>query len=40
MQKEEWEALRDATGPIEVLDWLCGDHLLATTFTSTICVAA
>jgi hypothetical protein len=26
MQKHEWEALRNATGPIEVLDWACGDH--------------
>jgi hypothetical protein len=26
MQKENWEALRDASGPIEVLDWACGDH--------------
>jgi hypothetical protein len=26
LQQEEWEALRDATGPIEVLDWQCGDH--------------
>jgi hypothetical protein len=26
MQKGEWEALRRATGPIEVLDWPCGDH--------------
>jgi len=27
LQKEEWEALRDATKPgIEVVDWLCGDH--------------
>ena len=26
MQKDEWEALRHASGPIEVLDWSCGDH--------------
>jgi hypothetical protein len=26
LQKREWEALRDASGPIEVLDWSCGDH--------------
>jgi len=26
LQKHEWEALRDATGPVEVLDWPCGDH--------------
>jgi hypothetical protein len=26
LQKEEWEALRDASGPIEVVDWGCGDH--------------
>ncbi|HLH17721.1 MAG TPA: hypothetical protein VKX45_10895 [Bryobacteraceae bacterium] len=24
--KEEWEALRSATGPVDVLDWECGDH--------------
>jgi hypothetical protein len=26
MQKTEWEALRDATGPMRVIDWRCGDH--------------
>jgi hypothetical protein len=26
IQKREWEALLKATGPIEVLDWRCGDH--------------
>jgi hypothetical protein len=26
MQKRAWEALRDASAPIEVLDWPCGDH--------------
>jgi hypothetical protein len=26
MQRENWEALRDASGPIEVSDWPCGDH--------------
>jgi hypothetical protein len=26
MQKREWEALRDASAPIEVLDWSCDDH--------------
>ena len=26
LQREEWEALRDAKGPIEVMDWQCGDH--------------
>lgn len=26
MQKREWEALRDASGPADVLDWACGDH--------------
>jgi hypothetical protein len=26
MQPHEWEALRDASAPIEVKDWLCGDH--------------
>ena len=26
MQKREWEALLKAAGPIEVLDWPCGDH--------------
>jgi hypothetical protein len=26
MQKHEWEALRDASAPIEVLDWHCGDR--------------
>lgn len=26
MQKKEWEALLNATGPTEVLDWPCGDH--------------
>ena len=33
LQKREWEALRDASAPIEVWDWPCGDHgaLTATT---------
>jgi hypothetical protein len=26
LQKHEWEALRDATGTIDVIDWECGDH--------------
>jgi hypothetical protein len=26
MQKREWEALRDAAGPVDVLDWACADH--------------
>jgi len=26
MQKREWEALLKAAGPIEVLEWPCGDH--------------
>jgi len=26
LQKREWEALRKARGPVEVLDWPCGDH--------------
>ena len=26
LQEREWEALRHASGPIEVLDWPCGDH--------------
>lgn len=26
LQKREWESLRDASGPIEVVDWPCGDH--------------
>jgi len=26
MQKREWDALRNASAPIEVLDWRCGDH--------------
>ncbi|HEX7286949.1 MAG TPA: hypothetical protein VF532_12250 [Candidatus Angelobacter sp.] len=27
LQKREWEALRDATsGPVNVVDWHCGDH--------------
>jgi hypothetical protein len=26
LQKAEWEALRKSTGPVEVLDWPCGDH--------------
>lgn len=26
MQKREWEALLNATGPVSVLDWRCGDH--------------
>ncbi len=26
LQKHEWEALRDASGPTEVLDWECQDH--------------
>ena len=26
LRGREWEALRRASGPIEVLDWPCGDH--------------
>jgi hypothetical protein len=26
LQKHEWEALRDTSGEVEVLDWRCGDH--------------
>jgi len=26
LQRQEWESLRDASGPIEVLDWACRDH--------------
>ena len=26
MQEKEWDALRQASGPVEVLDWACGDH--------------
>lgn len=26
MHEREWDALRRASGPIEVLDWACGDH--------------
>lgn len=26
MQKKAWEALRDASRPIETVTWLCGDH--------------
>jgi hypothetical protein len=26
LQKTEWEALRKSAGPVEVLDWPCGDH--------------
>ena len=26
LRKTEWEALRKTTGPVEVLDWPCGDH--------------
>ncbi len=26
LQKHEWEALRKATGPVDVPDWECGDH--------------
>jgi hypothetical protein len=26
MKKTEWDAVRDAHGPIEVDDWTCGDH--------------
>jgi hypothetical protein len=26
MQKREWEALRDGLGPVDILDWACGDH--------------
>jgi hypothetical protein len=22
----QWEALRESSGPIEILDWPCGDH--------------
>lgn len=30
MQKREWEALRDAFGPIEIVEWQCGDHAAET----------
>lgn len=30
LQKREWEAVRDASGPVEVLDWACGDHVAET----------
>jgi hypothetical protein len=30
LQKREWEALRDASGPVEVMDWRCGDHAAGT----------
>jgi hypothetical protein len=33
MQKREWEALRDASGPTEVLDWRCADHAAGTQTT-------
>lgn len=26
MQQQEWEALREAKGPVDVTDWTCGDH--------------
>lgn len=26
LQKREWETLRDATGPVTIVDWQCGDH--------------
>jgi hypothetical protein len=26
MQKQEWEALREASHPFEIEDWPCGDH--------------
>jgi hypothetical protein len=26
MKKREWQALRDASGPVDVVDWACGDH--------------
>ena len=26
LQKRIWEALRDATGSIDIVDWRCGDH--------------
>lgn len=26
LQKREWEALREATGPVDILDWACADH--------------
>ena len=26
LQKREWDALRRASGPIEVMDWPCEDH--------------
>ncbi len=26
LQKTQWEALRKSAGPVEVLDWPCGDH--------------
>jgi hypothetical protein len=30
MQKREWEAVVNAQGPVDVLDWACGDHNLDT----------
>jgi hypothetical protein len=26
LQKREWQALRDASGPVDVVDWRCADH--------------
>ena len=26
LQEDEWEALRKATGPVEMVDWQCEDH--------------
>jgi hypothetical protein len=26
LQEREWEALRDASGPVEAMDWACFDH--------------
>ena len=26
LQKKEWQALRDASGPVDIVDWPCADH--------------
>lgn len=26
LQRREWQALRDASGPVNIVDWPCGDH--------------
>jgi hypothetical protein len=36
LQRQEWKALRDAQGPVDVLDWACRDHASETQTTLSL----